>query len=321
MADWVDFSLFAVHISDGVLALAWWLGGFYAAGLLVFLAAWRIREEEIPRVALLTAAFFVASLIHIRLGPTTVHLLLNGLVGVILGRRAALAILVGLALQAALLSHGGFTTLGINCCILTLPALLAWGLFRGLHRLPWLYRPWCRAVLVGVSAFVWALSLVYSVVLLATNRLTEVEALDPAWANAIALHPMTLAAALLLAVLTAWLEHRLENAPEFPLGLLIGETTVLATTLLNCLVLLWGSQEDWHALALLVFVAHLPIAVIEGIVLGFAVGFLARVKPELLGWTGPGASDLKLRCAEPSSNGSEHARAADIPLSLPEQTK
>jgi hypothetical protein len=31
------------------------------------------------------------------------------------------------------------------------------------------------------------------------------------------------------------------------------------------------------------FVAHLPLAVVEGFVLGFVVSFLARVKPELLG--------------------------------------
>ena len=57
--------------------------------------------------------------------------------------------------------------------------------------------------------------------------------------------------------------------------------------LLNCLVLLWGGQEDWHSLALLTFVAHLPIAVVEGVVLGFTVGFLVRVKPEMLRWTAP----------------------------------
>ena len=102
-----DIFLWAVHISDGVLADRWWLGGFAAAGLLALAAAWRIREEEVPKIALLTAAFFVASLLHVRVGPTSVHLLLNGLVGVVLGWRAGLAILVGLALQVALLGHGG----------------------------------------------------------------------------------------------------------------------------------------------------------------------------------------------------------------------
>src|ERR671937_1674740 len=116
----------AVHISDGVLAWPWWVGGFALAAVLALAAAYRVRDEEVPRIALLTAAFFVASLIHVRAGPTSVHLVLNGLVGVLLGRRAALAIPVGLFLQAALLGHGGFTSLGINSCVMVLPALAAW---------------------------------------------------------------------------------------------------------------------------------------------------------------------------------------------------
>src|SRR5437588_9406630 len=115
-------TLWAVHISDGVLTGPWLGGGFVLAALLVFFGAWRIRDEEIPQVALLTAAFFVASLVHVRLGPTSVHLLLNGLLGLVLGVRAGLAIPVGLFLQAALIGHGGFMTLGVNSCVLTLPA-------------------------------------------------------------------------------------------------------------------------------------------------------------------------------------------------------
>src|SRR6185437_14257593 len=138
-----SFSLalpWAVHISDGVLRDPWWVGGFVVSGLLVLLAAYRVRDEEIPRIALLSAAFFVATLMHLPLGPTRVHLLLNGLVGVVLGRRAPLAIAMGLALQAVLLGHGGFTTLGVNACVMTLPALLAAAMFAGLRRLPWFGR-------------------------------------------------------------------------------------------------------------------------------------------------------------------------------------
>ena len=62
----------AVHIPDGVLSWPWLAGGFVLAGLLTLLAAWRIRDEEVPRVALLTAAFFVASSIHLKLGPREV---------------------------------------------------------------------------------------------------------------------------------------------------------------------------------------------------------------------------------------------------------
>ena len=66
--------------------------------------------------------------------------------------------------------------------------------------------------------------------------------------------------------------------------------SVLATVLLQSVAINWGAQktvgddEAWHTLALVSFVAHLPVAVLEGAVLGFTVGFLARVKPDLLGW-------------------------------------
>ena len=45
--------------------------------------------------------------------------------------------------------------------------------------------------------------------------------------------------------LIVWAESRLENAPEFPVGLLIGETAVLATVFLNALVLSWGGTQTW----------------------------------------------------------------------------
>jgi len=207
-------------------------------------------------------------------------------VGVVLGWRAALAIPVGLFLQAALMQHGGFTTIGSR-------------LHHGAPCPPGMadVRP-AQARAVGSSALVPGRvgrmqrpgldvepglqhhAAVY-------HALTQLDKLDTAWADRLTFHPITLAAALLLAVLAAWAERRLENAPEFPLGLLIGEVSVLATMLLTCLVLLWGGQEDWHTLALLTFVAHLPIAVVEGVVLGFTVGFLVRVKPEMLRWTVP----------------------------------
>src|SRR5438552_196674 len=122
--------LWAVHIGNEVLNPAWEIGGFAAAAVLLAVGAWRIREEEVPRIALLTAAFFVSSSIHVPLGPTSVHLLLNGLVGVMLGWRAAPAIFIGLLLQAVLLGHGGYFALGVNACVLTAPALLSGLLFR-----------------------------------------------------------------------------------------------------------------------------------------------------------------------------------------------
>jgi cobalt/nickel transport system permease protein len=123
-------SLFAVHISDGVLSPLFLGAGFALAAFLLVPALFRVREEEIPRIGLLTAAFFVASSIHVKIPPTSVHLILNALVGVILGLRAPLAIAVGLLFQAALLSHGGFTTLGVNTVVVAGPAIFGGRMFR-----------------------------------------------------------------------------------------------------------------------------------------------------------------------------------------------
>lgn len=129
--------ILAVHVSDGALQPLVCVVGFAVAIVLALPAIWRIDDREVPRIALLTAAFFVASSIHVRIGPTSVHLLLNGLVGVVLGRRAPLAIAIGLLLQAALLGHGGWTTLGINTVVLSVPALIARQLFVLLRSRPW----------------------------------------------------------------------------------------------------------------------------------------------------------------------------------------
>jgi ABC-type Co2+ transport system permease subunit len=277
--------LFAIHLPDNVISNPWCVAGYVGMVLMLLLGAWRIRDEEIPRVAVLTAAFFVASQIHVPLPGSTAHLLLNGLVGVILGRRAGLAIPIGLFLQMALFQHGGWTTLGVNSCVMGVPALLAWLLFTGLRRLPWIRRPWFRGTLVAASVILFALSAVYAITLLATNPLDQ-ETLNTEWANHVTLHPGTLIAALALSVVAAWAEWRLANSPEFPLGLLVGGTAVLATVLLNSLALLFGALAPTAARtpALLLCVIYLPLAVVEGAVLGFLVGFLVRVKPEMLGW-------------------------------------
>jgi cobalt/nickel transport system permease protein len=286
--------LWAVHIADGVLTMPWVAGGFVGAALLAVFAAWRLREEELPRIALLTAAFFVASSIHVQLGPSSAHLLLNGLLGIVLGRRAPLAILVGVTLQALLLQHGGPSTIGVNTCDMAIPALLAWGLYTLVRRLPWARHGWFRTALVAGSAVVWFATLVYAFELLASNMPESIAGfssflhayngtIDPTQANAVILYPATLLIIAILAAVTAWAERRLENQPEFALGLLIGEFAVLATLACYCTVLVLGGADDWRVLAVATLLVHLPIVAVEGTVLGFTVGYLARVKPELLG--------------------------------------
>jgi cobalt/nickel transport system permease protein len=115
-----------MHISEGVLSLPVLAGG---AALGLAGVAWGLRRlpmDRLPQTAILAAAFFVASLIHVPIPPTQAHLLLNGLLGILLGWAAFPAILVALFLQALLFQFGGLTTLGINTFNMALPALLCW---------------------------------------------------------------------------------------------------------------------------------------------------------------------------------------------------
>jgi cobalt/nickel transport system permease protein len=121
-----------MHISEGVLSGPVLLAGgaLSLAGTAVGLA--RIDYDRLMTVAILAAAFFTASLVHVPVGPANAHLVMNGLVGCILGWAAFPAILAGLVLQAALFQFGGFTSLGVNTLNMALPAVLCFYLFRTL---------------------------------------------------------------------------------------------------------------------------------------------------------------------------------------------
>ena len=155
-----------MHISEGVLSGPVLLSGgvLTAAGTAIGLK--KLDYDQIARVGLLSAAFFVASLIHVPVGPSSIHLIMNGLVGLLLGWAAFPAILVALMLQAIFFQFGGITTLGVNTLIMALPAVICYYLFG-----PWIDRPppWPLAVAFGcgflavfLSALLVAAALVFS---------------------------------------------------------------------------------------------------------------------------------------------------------------
>ena len=123
-----------MHISDGLLGAPVAISGYAITGLATWYSLRQINRQPdptqgIPKASLLTAAFFVASSIHIPFPPTSLHLILNGLLGVVLGYYAFPAVLIGLFFQAVMLGHGGLSTLGINAVIVGIPALLIYHLF------------------------------------------------------------------------------------------------------------------------------------------------------------------------------------------------
>lgn len=112
------------HIPDGVLGAPVLLGGALVCAGLLAVALRRLDYEHLPQAAVLSAAFFVSSLISVPLGPSSVHLLLNGLMGLLLGWTAVPALLVALTLQLVFFGHGGLAALGVNTLNMALPALL-----------------------------------------------------------------------------------------------------------------------------------------------------------------------------------------------------
>jgi cobalt/nickel transport system permease protein len=118
-----------VHISEGVLSAPVLVTGaaLTAAGCGIGLK--KMDYDRVPQVAILTSAFFVASLIHVPIGLFSVHLVLNGLMGLLLGWSAFPAILIALFLQALLFQFGGITSLGVNTFNMALPAIFCFYLF------------------------------------------------------------------------------------------------------------------------------------------------------------------------------------------------
>lgn len=119
-----------MHISDGVLPISVTVGSYVASAALVAWSARRTHNEELPKLAMMTAAFFVASLVHVPFGPTSVHLIIPGLTGALLGASAFLSVGLGLLLQSLLFQFGGLTALGANALMMGLPALICGWFFQ-----------------------------------------------------------------------------------------------------------------------------------------------------------------------------------------------
>lgn len=196
-----------MHISEGVLSPPILLAGAALAVACTVVGLRKVDGERLMTVAILSAAFFVGSLIHVPIGPSNVHLILNGLLGMILGWAAFPCILVALMLQAVLFQYGGITVLGVNTFNMAFPAVLVCYLFR-----PLLGKgPGMRA-----------------------------------------------------------------------LGAFLGGALGVAGAGLLTALSLAGTDEGFVRSAQLLFLAHIPVMIVEGLITMLAVSFLAKVRPEVL---------------------------------------
>ncbi|MFV0423706.1 cobalt transporter CbiM [Oleidesulfovibrio sp.] len=123
-----------MHISEGVLSAPVLLGGAAVAAAGIAIGLRKVDYDRLMTVALLSAAFFVGSLIHIPVGPVSAHLILNGLLGAVLGWAAFPAIFTALLLQAVLFQYGGLTILGVNTATMASAAVICFAVFSPLMR-------------------------------------------------------------------------------------------------------------------------------------------------------------------------------------------
>lgn len=132
-----------MHISEGIMTLPVLSTGWaVTAGLLALSlrrinsagqstnnAQGRVLDSMLPKMAVFASAFFLASLVRVPIGATSAHFALLGLMGLTLGWGSFPAIFMALVLQALLFQFGGLASLGVNACIMGIPALLTYALF------------------------------------------------------------------------------------------------------------------------------------------------------------------------------------------------
>jgi cobalt/nickel transport system permease protein len=146
------------HIPEGILSGTIVTYGFALSGAVSVVVGRRFSLKNIPKVSLVTAAVFCASLIHFPLLGTSVHFTFVGLAGMLLGPASFLAVLTAVLFQGLLFQHGGLTTLGVNAFNIGMAALAGYYIFRLRHILP--CTRWTTTVLAFAAGFIAALVMV-----------------------------------------------------------------------------------------------------------------------------------------------------------------
>jgi len=164
-----------LHIPDGVISPFWLVLGFAGTAVLLTLAVMKTGREDaknnVPRIGIISAFMLLA--MSIPLGFLPVHLNLTVLAGILLGPWLGVIAVFVVNLILALVGHGGITVVGLNTLVVGSEAVLGYYLFTALRQK---VRPAVAAATATVLALVFSLSL-----MIGTVGLTQVN-------PAIALH-------------------------------------------------------------------------------------------------------------------------------------
>lgn len=126
-----------MHISEGVLSAGVIATSSIVLAPLIINSVRKLHSDDVSKVALLSALFFVISTIHLPIGVTSVHFMMLGVIGIMLGWHSFTALLIALLLQAMLIGFGGISSLSVNTLNTGVGALTGFYLFKLLKdRLP-----------------------------------------------------------------------------------------------------------------------------------------------------------------------------------------
>lgn len=121
-----------MHLAEGVLSLPTLTIAALGSAIGMTIGLRRVTPQTLPVAALFAGTFFVVGTLHVPIGIGSVHLVMNGLIGLLLGWLAFPVIFVALLLQALLFSFGGIAVLGANTLLLACPAVIAHYVLRAL---------------------------------------------------------------------------------------------------------------------------------------------------------------------------------------------
>jgi len=121
-----------IHIPDGVLPLWLVTVGWLAAAALVTLAVRRASAEDVRRRIPLVGA--VAALMLVGMSseiiPIAYHINLTVLAGILLGPWLSIITALVVDVMLGLIGHGGVTVIGLNTLVISAEMILGWALFR-----------------------------------------------------------------------------------------------------------------------------------------------------------------------------------------------
>lgn len=246
-----------IHIPDGVLPV-WLVGaGWLLAIVILGLVSVRARHTEagrhLPLLGVMSALMLVG--MSTEIVPIGYHINLSVLAGIVLGPAMGFLAAFIVNLMLALFGHGGITVVGLNALVVGVEASLGYYLFR----LIWSFlksRQRTPAVSAGIATFI---ALIFSSMLM-----VGVVALSDVGPSAQA---------------SASLPESLSFQNPFEHGLIgseIGKTEEHQAGAS-------GNSVDVATFAKLVAVFGLAGWVAESLLTGAIVGFVHRVRPDLVG--------------------------------------